>query len=328
MAFTLKNPTDEAIRFLYDWRNSEPYIAAHTSGSTGQPKQILLSKADMILSAQATNRHFGIGNTSVLHCPLSVGYIAGKMMIVRALAADCTLVVEPPTKCPLEHHYNTPIDLIAAVPSQCPSIMNNRHAHKLIRNMIVGGAPIGNELEAALSQMPWNTYATYGMTETCSHVALRKIGNDFYKALPGICFDTDARGCLVVNAPAFSFKSLATNDVVELIDKTSFRWLGRYDNVINSGGVKFFPEQLESLIEDAIPYPFYIKGMQHPIYGEAVTLIIERPDLLDINDVRAVETEREQILQFCRSRMPRYAVPKAIVFVGELPRTPNGKIKR
>lgn len=321
MAFQLINPTVEALRFLDDWNSSVQYVEAHTSGSTGVPKTIRLLKSDMLVSARATNERFDIDCSSTLLCPLSAGYIAGKMMIVRAVAADCRLIIESPSNTPLKDFYGT-VDLMAVVPSQCEALIVNDYANQSIRNLIVGGAPLAQNMEAVLAAKAWHTFATYGMTETCSHVALREVGSDIYTAMPGITFSADIRGCLSIEAPKFSFRNLVTNDAVEILSPHSFRWLGRYDGVINSGGVKFFPEQLEKMLVNEIDIPFYIKGIPHPKWGEAVALVAEKQDAVDESAKRA------EILAVCRKRLPRYAIPAEIIFVSALPRTTNGKIKR
>lgn len=317
----LINITDEGKRFIDEWENGKDYVVAHTSGSTGTPKEILLPKADMACSAQATIRRFGITSESRMLCPLSASYIAGKMMIVRALLSGCELIMEQPSNHPLHSDYGK-IDLMAVVPSQCHGLLQNRYAGKFLRNLIVGGAPLTYELEHALCRMPWQTFATYGMTETCSHVALRKTGSRSYTAMPGITFSIDNRGCLIINAPEYSFGKLATNDIVELSSADSFKWLGRFDNVINSGGIKFYPEQLEKLLEHAFDFPFFFKGMPDSKWGEAIEMIIECQDA----DKRThIISQAEKA---CMQHLPHHAIPKRITIVDALPRTDNGKLLR
>ncbi len=144
----LINITDEGKRFIDEWENGKDYVVAHTSGSTGTPKEIRLPKADMACSAQATIRRFGITSESRMLCPLSASYIAGKMMIVRALLSGCELIMEQPSNHPLHSDYGK-IDLMAVVPSQCHGLLQNRYAGKFLRNLIVGGAPRTYELEHA-----------------------------------------------------------------------------------------------------------------------------------------------------------------------------------
>ena len=307
--------------FIDEWNNGKDYVTAHTSGSTGTPKEIRLLKSDMMSSACATNRRFGITRDSRLLCPLSSGYIAGKMMMVRAIAADCELITEHPSNEPLEHDYGI-IDLMAVVPSQCAALLCNENALSSLKNLIIGGAPLSADIENELVKMPWRSYATYGMTETCSHVALRELGTSVYEAMPGVVFSQDKRGCLVIESEVFSFKRLVTNDVVELVDSKAFRWLGRHDNVINSGGVKFHPEQLEKMLESKFSLPFCFMGIPHEKWGQAVAMVIEASAYSDIESIR------REAAAVCRAFLPRYAFPMQINIVDALPRTSNGKIQR
>lgn len=306
--------SDEA--FLREWVNANDYIVAHTSGSTGKPKEIRLPKSDMLASARNTIKRFDIGNSSRLLSPLSADYIAGKMMIVRALEAECTLVIEHPSNSPLKADYGY-IDLMAVVPSQCISLINNDVARQRLKHVIVGGAPMQRQLEAKMKTMPWETYATYGMTETCSHVALRCCGEEHYEAMPGIEFHQDNRGCLVIEAPQFSFRRLITNDMVDLTDCRHFKWLGRYDNVINSGGIKFFPEQLEKMLEGKLPAPFYISAAKDDTWGEAVGITLLKGSI-----------DEAGVKEICERILPRYSVPKYIRFVDRMAYTDSGKLRR
>ena len=223
MEAMIHNITPEARQFIEEWNNSHDYIIAHTSGSTGKPKEIRLLKSDMRLSAEATCRYFGIGPESRLVLPLSPSYIAGKMMIVRALTSGAELWIEEPSMSPLKRDYGH-IDLLPVVPSQLPTLLQSPYVTE-VRNLIVGGGALDPETELQLAACNLKAYATYGMTETCSHVALRDItaGDEHFHALPGISFTTDERECLVIEAPHYSFRSLTTNDTVELIDNSRFR---------------------------------------------------------------------------------------------------------
>lgn len=324
--FRIENPTPESLSFLAEWHNSSDFITAHTSGSTGTPKEIRLLKRDMRLSAQATNRFFGIDSHSTLYCPLSGSYIAGKMMIVRAIEADCRLFMETPSNRPF-HQWRTDcgsVTMACVVPSQIPAIMEEDYRISCIDNLIIGGAPLSPDLEEQLRAFRTNMFVTYGMTETCSHVALRQLGTPLYQALPGISFSTDARGCLVIEAPAFSFRKIVTNDVVEPHSISangvfhSFRWLGRADNAINSGGIKFHPEELERVLGPHIPVPFFIHSLPHPKWGEVVALTVEEGSGM----------AAEELQQLCAALLPRYARPHTVRILPRLPRTSSGKLLR
>lgn len=308
---------DAERAFMEEWNSAGEFVTAHTSGSTGQPKEIKLRKSDMMKSARSTNIRFAIGSSSRLFSPLSAKYIAGKMMIVRAMEAQCELILETPSNNPLHNDYGGEIDLMAVVPSQCLELIRNPLAHKQLQNLIVGGAPMSGNIERQLHEMPWKTFATYGMTETCSHVALRMCGDSSFEAMPGICFRHDERECLIIDAPDFSFKEITTNDVVELHDPHHFKWLGRFDNVINSGGIKLYPEEIEKQLEGKLPHPFYISAVTDEKWGEAVGLT-----LLDGS------IAPDQALEICRSTLPPYSIPKHIRLKKQLDYTPNGKLKR
>lgn len=302
--------------FIKEWNSDCDYITAHTSGSTGKPKEIHLSKDDMRASAHATNSYFNITEKSVLACPLSIDYIAGKMMVVRALEADCQLLPLPVSNT---LDIKSDIDLLAIVPSQVESLLDTPGLTKKIRNVIIGGAPLSDDMSRRLYQSGVNAYATYGMTETCSHVALARINPEerLFKAMPGISFECDGRGCLIINAPSFSFKKLITNDIVELIDENSFKWIGRYDNVINSGGIKIFPETLEKEIAKYIDCPFYITSEKDSKWGEVPVIVFEGDP-----------AQEKEIIDLLRSKLDHRRCPSRSYAVEKLPLTPNGKILR
>lgn len=314
--------TEEFAQFAREWENGLPYVVAHTSGSTGVPKEARLLKSDMILSAKATAEFFRLTPESTLLCPLSARYIAGKMMLVRSRLKGCSLITLPPSAHPLDASCPPlagPLALMCAVPSQVESLLDNQRVNGVLQNLIVGGAPLQPSLERRLALAPWASYVTYGMTETCSHVALRRVGEPYYKALPGITFSTDSRNCLIINAPEFSFKTLVTNDVVDIQDDSTFRWLGRADFTINSGGVKLHPEELEKLLENQVNVPFFFRAMPHPRWGEAVEMVVE---------CSASTPSEASLSEICRRFLPKYAIPSAITFVDRLPYNSNGKLCR
>lgn len=302
--------------FSKEWQSDRNYIVAHTSGSTGKPKEIKLLKDDMIVSARATNRFFGLKAADTLVCPLSLDYIAAKMMAVRAFEANANLVLQTPSNN-LTIDYETA--LLAIVPSQVDSLLQQPHLCKTIHNIIIGGAQLSDDRRAALISAGFNAYETYGMTETCSHVALKRVDENYFKAIGDVTFNVDERHCLVANVPSMSIKRVATNDVVELIDSTSFKWIGRFDNVINTGGIKVHPEQLEKTIRNVIgnDYEFYIMGAPDEKWGQIVTMVIASPD--DVADEMA-----EKLADVLDHKI----MPKKIIAVDKLERTSNGKLKR
>lgn len=307
-----------AESFLALWRDNGPTIEAQTSGSTGAPKMISLPKADMRLSAKATCAYFGINHASLLFLPLSVDYIAGKMMLVRAEVSGANVMVETPSNRPLLAPPPAEIDLAAVVPPQIHGLLKSPW-HGRIRNLIVGGAPLDSENEQALVNRGINAYATYGMTETSSHVALRRLGTDIYKALPHVTFSIDTRGCLVIHSSAMQFDTLVTNDLVELVGPDSFRWLGRHDNVINSGGIKVSPEVIEQKLSTYIPdnREFFISSRPSRKWGREVVLVIEGRDPMEEPiDFAAIPT------------LSKAERPKATLYITRFDRTRTGKIIR
>ena len=307
--------------FLEEWNSPSPYVKAHTSGSTGKPKDILLLKSDMRQSALATNAFFGINEHSVLAVPLSMEYIAGKMMAVRALEAGARLIEIPPAK-----EFRLPdntgcISLLPVVPLHIDCLLGQPDMASRIKNLLIGGGAPDFAQCKALASAGYRAYISYGMTETCSHVALARADDELrrYHAMPGISFDVDSRGCLIVEAPHFSFKRLVTNDVVDLLSNTSFCWRGRIDGVINSGGIKMLPEELENLYAPFLgSTPFYVTKEPHPVWGEAVVLVYEG----SMDMAGDIQTFMRQGISDSRR------LPKRYIAVNMLPRTYNGKIQR
>lgn len=310
--------TPEAEAFMAEWRNGCDYVVAHTSGSTGRPKEIRLLKSDMLVSAKATNEFFGIGVDSLLVLPLSPDYIAGKMLLVRAAVAGAKVRVENPSREPLSGYFPpTAIDLVPIVPAQIDGLLSSKSL-PMIKNVIVGGAPMSAEDERKLVESGVNAYATFGMTETCSHVALRRVGETQYVALPGFRFSTDDRQCLVVESDRMSFGRLVTNDVVELIDESRFVWVGRFDNVIITGALKVFPEDVESRLKSVAGIEFYISSRRSAEWGEEVILVVANRDV----------GAGRRLMERCHSLLRPHERPKAVVTLPELERTSTGKLRR
>lgn len=311
-----------AEEFVAEWSDGRGYVVAHTSGSTGTPKEIRLKKSDMTVSAEMTNRFFGIKPESRLMLCLSPDYIAGKMMIVRALTAKAGLLVETPSNRPLAGYGGGAIDLMAVVPSQALWLAERPELLRHVRTLIVGGGEIPPSLRKRLAATGVRAYATYGMTETCSHVALSRISDEEepFLALPPTSFGTDGRGCLVIDAPQFSFRRLVTNDVVELLSPVSFRWKGRYDNVINTGGVKVFPEEVERKLLGVVEGRFYVGARPSEKWGWEVTLHLECD--------RMAEEEKTALLARLRPLLTTYEMPKAVLCEPAFEMTASGKIKR
>ncbi len=309
---------DDGSDFLTEWRSSKEWVTAHTSGTTGVPKEIRLLKRDMIASAEATCAFFGIDSRSVLLSPLSTDYIAGKMMVVRAEISGATLIQETPSMRPLSQDYGCDIDLLPVVPAQLAALLDNPMLAR-VRNLLVGGGAIDPVMEDRLRDLDGvKVYVSYGMTETCSHIALRDVtaGHDYYVTLPGITVESDDRGCLVARLPHFSIGEVVTNDVVEILDECRFRWLGRVDNVINSGGIKLHPEIIERRLAGIVDADFFVTGRPSERWGEELVMYVEG------------ECDAEDVIEKARLRVDRFSVPKEVICVRRFDRTNSGKVIR
>lgn len=308
----------QTLDFVSQWKSGAEYFTAHTSGSTGEPKEILLPRGDMLRSATATCDYFNLSSGSTIVSPLSASYIAGKMMIVRAVVADCRLVMETPSNKPLNDFYGD-IDLLPIVPSQAEWLLTGDLKGNRVNNVIVGGAPLSPLLERRLASASFHCVATYGMTETCSHVALRPLGQPFFEAMPGVTFDVDTDRRLIICADGYSFDRIVTNDLVELIDNRRFRWLGRKDNVIISGGVKLHPEEIERELSEFIDKPFYLIGRPNDKWGTEMVMYVECDDR---------EIDADKLKSRIKTIVHPHKVPHEIRLCRKLERTPSGKIKR
>ena len=304
--------------FLLDWLGNSKSIQVQTSGSTGKPKTILLNKEHMVNSALATGEFFGLSEgMSALLC-LPADYIAGKMMLVRAMVLGLELDYTIPDSTPLKTK-GKPYDFCAMVPLQAENSLTELSR---IEVLIIGGAPVSKALKEKLGNIPTQIFETYGMTETISHIAAKKITgnpmeNGVFELLPQVAIRTDDRGCLVVDCPAVSKQTIVTNDLVTILDRKHFQWLGRWDNVINSGGIKLIPEEIERKLAPFVSSRFFITGMPDKILGQQVVLIKEGP--------------KDQDLDHQLSRIPsltKFEVPKTIITVPQFIETANGKIHR
>lgn len=306
--------SDEIHQFLKDWFSKEDFILVQTSGSTGKPKEIKLQKKQMIYSALATGSYFNLkAKTTALLC-LSVNYIAGKMMLVRALTLGWHLDVLETNSFPLKE-IQKEYDFSAMVPLQ---LENSIEKINLIKKLIVGGGVVSSKLQEKINETTCNVYATYGMTETITHIAIKKLNNfvvtpNFYNVLPEIEIYKDDRGCLVIKAPNVSDEIVFTNDIVDLISDNQFKWLGRFDNVINSGAVKLHPELIEEKLSAIISNRFFVAGIPDEKLGEKLVLIVEG---------------KFKKISFSDMNLHKFEIPKKIFFVEEFIETETKKIQR
>lgn len=315
------------IQFLKDWFNDLDFITSQTSGSTGIPKEIKMEKSKMVESAKATISFFQLKeNQTALLC-LPSEYIGGKMMLLRAMVAGLKLVVIKPTANPfLQLKEEEEIDFSALTPMQMHTALKSEQNHKInnLKTIILGGSPLMNETENLMQNTNSQIYETYGMTETVSHIALRKINGEnkssYFKALKGIHLGQDNRACLTIHAPKLLDNPIVTNDIVEFLDINGFKWLGRIDNIINSGGIKIIPEVVEEKVNTIYTKPFFIAGMPDVVLGQKVVMIIEGEELDSVTKLLLLNTLKEML--------PKNNAPKEIYSVLLFSRTDNGKIKR
>ncbi len=318
----------EAFNFCKDWLDGKDRFVQATSGSTGTPKLQEITRQQLVASATATGAFFSVNSEFKLLCCLNPAYIAGKMMLVRALVWDCEIRLVEPNAAPLATQEEA-FDLVAMVPLQVETSLaspSSLEKLKAIQTVLIGGAPLSDSLQIALHQEGIAAWQTFGMTETVSHIALAPIeeGELVYQALPGVAIGINEQDCLWIQSPMSGSEKIQTNDIIELQSKNSFLWLGRADFVVNSGGIKLFPEQLERriapLLEKTCPgRAYFLFGEKDSRLGEQLVLYVEGTG--EENKRLALEAGLKQILG-------KYEVPKKIYFKAAFAYTPTRKINR
>ena len=318
--------SSEVHFFLKQWFNEASFVEVKTSGSTGVPKIIRLRKKYMVNSAIGTRAFFNLQeNTTALLC-MSANFIAGKMMLVRALNLGWQLDIVAPTSTPLDN-ISKEYDFSAMVPLQ---LNNSLSKINNIKKLIVGGGVVSKELVSKIQHINTQVYATYGMTETITHIAVKKLNQigsvelnlaSYYKTLPNINISKDNRGCLVINALKLSSEKISTNDLVEIISSTEFKWLGRFDTIINSGGIKLIPEQIEEKLSKIIWQRFFVTGIPDAILGERLIVVIES------QKEEFYKNELFQKIKHLKS-LSKYEIPKTIYFSRQFIETATKKINR
>lgn len=302
--------------FLTEWLQEEPNIRLTTSGSTGTPKPIYLQKKHMLASAEATAHYFNLkAKTTALLC-MPAKFVAGKMMLVRAMQMGWEINYVKPSQNPLT--ANNTYDFVAMTPYQVHHSIKDLHKTKTV---LIGGGAVDADLYKQLQMLNTNAFASYGMTETCSHIALRPINGPHatatYKATQNVKFSVDSRECLVIDAPNVHDGILITNDIIDLKSATTFVWKGRYDSVINSGGLKIHPEMLEQKLASFISVPFFIGSTPDAILENKVVLLIESKEAIS-----------KEILQKAFASLDKYEQPKEVFYLPSFLWTDTGKIKR
>lgn len=307
----------EIGNFLQQWIDDKDIIVVNTSGSTGTPKSITLKKEHMVNSAMATGGYLSLKPTNTALLCMSANFIAGKMMLVRAIVLGLHITAVAASSNPLQG-LTQKFNFCAMVPMQLQNSLDKLGA---VKTIIIGGAPMSNTLKEEVQTIETQVFETYGMTETITHIALKRINNssqNHFNALPGVKLSIDKRECLVINAPKISDSSVVTNDIVELHSETEFSWLGRYDSIINSGGIKLHPEQLEAKLYKIINSIFFVSGLSDIILGTKLILVVETN--VDVSGL--LQQIKESGL------FKSHEIPKEIYGISKFERTENGKIQR
>ncbi|WP_455614198.1 AMP-binding protein [Bacteroides congonensis] len=308
--------------FLNEWFNDSPVIIVHTSGSTGTPKELTVRKDQMMQSARLTCEFLNLqaGDTALL-C-MNLRYIGAMMVVVRSLVAGLNLIVRPASGHPLSD-ISVPLKFAAMVPLQVYNTLHTSEEKEQLKQteiLIIGGGAVDEALETEIKSLPIAVYSTYGMTETLSHIALRRLnGNsasDHYYPFSSVTLSLSPENTLVIEAPLVCDDILQTNDIARIYPDGSFIILGRKDNVINSGGIKIQAEEVEKLLRPFILQPFVITSVPDQRLGQAVTLLFEG------------QLDMEELKNKVQEILPPYECPKYIRMVDLIPQTGNGKINR
>ncbi len=305
-------------KFLEEWFSDRETVNVQTSGSTGQPKIFGIEKKRMLSSAVMTCNFLGLKNGDKALLCLPVEYISGKMMLVRSLERKLKLLTAAPSLNPAENLAQE-IDFCAMTPLQVENSLDKLH---LIKNLIIGGAAVSESLKKKIREKAdtGRIFETYGMSETLSHIALKQIvpvSEDYFTVFEKVSISKDERGCLKISAPELTPEILQTNDLVDIKNEKQFKFLGRIDYVINSGGAKIFPEILEALVKKEIPNECVFLGLKDESLGQKLTLVIEGEESEElIRKISEIPFEKN------------FHRPKEIIFIRQIPRTPNGKVNR
>ena len=328
--------------FLEEWNSDSPYVEVKTSGSTGEPKRMLVEKRRMLASAKITCDFLGLkeGDTALL-C-MSLDYIAGKMMVVRAIERGLRLIVVEPSGHPLVKQ-GVGFTFAAMVPMQVYNslqVPGERERLMMIKHLIIGGGAIDEAMAEELKTFPHYVWSTYGMTETLSHIALRRLNGpeatEWYMPFPSVSVSLNDEGCLVIDAPEVCQERLVTNDIAELatqrgqslmcsansahegqspcVANVPFKILGRKDNVICSGGIKIQAEEVERMLKGHLHIPYLISKRPDKKFGEVVVMLTEG----DVEEAKRV----------CEAVLPKFQRPKAYIHVSEIPMTETKKPAR
>lgn len=310
----------ETISFIEAWLSDQQTFLLKTSGSTGAPKEITLTRQQLATSAHRTINKLKLSEKNTALVCLDTKYIAGKMMLVRALEANMKIIAVEPSSNPIKD-LNEQANFAAFVPLQLDEIFKDKGSIETLnrfQSIIIGGAAVSYSLLEKIKLLSCDVYATYGMTETVSHIALQKLNGadaqDSFEVFPDIKINVDERDCLVIELPGFR-EPIITNDLVKIIDDSHFKILGRYDNIINSGGVKLIPETIEKKLSSLLNQSLFVAGVNDDRLGQKLVLIVEGKEVPDLSTL-------------VKQSLSTYEVPKEIIYVTAFIRTETQKINR
>ncbi|MFY0627299.1 MAG: AMP-binding protein [Reichenbachiella sp.] len=344
--FTLDNIQDlyeqdssyyPVIEFIRKWRRGDHTFEFHTSGSTGTPKIIPIYRKQIEASVANTAQFLGLKSGEQILLCLDPSYVAAIMMVARGLILDMDIHIVKPSGNPFRENQNLSIDFVSLVPFQVYQMMEQNTFSDLskIKNILIGGAPLSDDAFNALTILPSNVFLSYGMTETVSHIALMPIKGEIEKAkfqlLPNIFIGTNEDNCLWIDGDITNNQRIQTTDVVELLNDDEFRWVGRRDNVINSGGIKIHPERIENVIRKEfqklnISNEIYVIGISDDLLGQKIVLFIE-------GDIK-VKNNGNQVDALAIIESPisvqlgKYHLPKEVRVIEKFERTSSGKLKK
>jgi o-succinylbenzoate---CoA ligase len=317
---------EDILEFVVEWSNTKEWIETRTSGSTGRPKNFKIRKEQILASAKRTIGFLELkkGHGALLCIPNR--FIGGKMMIARAIIGELDLHIADNEAVP-QIPTGVDIHFAAVVPYQMHAILQDAEATetwKKVQKIIIGGGQVDPRLEADLIDWPNEIFESFGMTETISHIALRRITGvkekEPFRVLEGITVSKDERDCLVIHSELLPENPLVTNDIVELENETTFRWMGRADNLINSGGVKIIPETIEKLVKSFMNTKFFFAGLPDEKLGERLVLVIEGQPM--------GAADEAELLNDIKTDLHKYEIPKEIHYLDAFVETENGKINR
>lgn len=316
-----KNLTD----FIKNWIDGCQHFTFQSSGSTGKPKKIQVTRDQILASVEGTRLALGLKTEDKVLLCLNPDYIASIMMAARAMVVGMDIFIQPASSSPLSD-WNQPVDFASFVPLQIYEMIRLEQLDQLsqIRNVLIGGAPLNQEAMEALSTLKNNIYLSYGMTETVSHIALMKISgrqpSDTYRCLPGIEIGTHQDDCLKIKGAVTNDQWLLTTDVVEIISSNEFKWMGRADHVINSGGVKIHPEQLEKALTSELDgLDFFIDGLPDDKLGRVCCLF-------STSEIPMEQFEKVQ--KVIQEKFSKHHIPRKSLLIPRLIKTESGKLNR